>query len=87
MGVTAHKLLLDSHSLLTLRVEQLMGVTAHKLLLDSESVKLTLCSSGGSTTSGSSTSPLMGCAGGQKEVVAGLLIVSPRVDCPQYGHW
>ena len=83
MGVTAHKLLLDSHSLLTLRVEQLMGVTAHKLLLDSESVKLTLCSSGGSTTSGSSTLPLMGCAGGQKEVVAGLLIVSPRVDCPQ----
>ena len=62
-----------------------MGVTALKLL-HSESDKLKLSPSKGSTTSGSSTLPLIGCAGRQKKVVAGQLIVSPRVDCPQCGH-
>ena len=62
-----------------------MGVTTHKLLhLESDKLKLSL--SKGSTTSGSSTSLLMDCTGRQKEVVAGLLIVNPRVDCPQCGH-
>ena len=62
-----------------------MGVTALELLhLESDKLKLSL--SKDSTTSGSSTLPLMDCAGRQKEVVAGLLIVSPRVDCPQCGH-